>query len=281
MKIITTITEMQTLSDSLRMQGRKLGFVPTMGSLHEGHLSLMRRARKENDIVAASIFVNPTQFGPQEDLERYPRDAEGDRAKCDSVGVDYLFMPATAEMYPDKQAVFVTIGGVSEMLEGASRPGHFTGVATVVAKLFNIVQPHKAYFGQKDYQQCVVIKRMASGLNLPVEIVMMPTVREPDGLAMSSRNSYLSEEERLAAASIWRALGAVEHLFRFGMRDSEALKKAVRDVLLQVTGLAIDYLEVVDAVSLVPLASAGQAAVMLVAVRLGQARLIDNIILGG
>ena len=281
MNVIMTITEMHSLADAQRMQGKKIGFVPTMGFLHEGHLSLMRRARKENDVVVSSIFVNPTQFGPQEDLERYPRDAEGDRQKCESAGVDYLFMPAASEMYPGKPAVLVTIEGISEVLEGAIRPGHFTGIATVVAKLFNIVHPHTAYFGQKDYQQGVVIKRMVSGLNLPVEVVVMPTVRESDGLAMSSRNTYLSADERLTAASIWRALGAVEHLFRFGIRDPEALKKAVRDLLLKVPDLTIDYVEVADTDSLMPLATIAQAAVMLVAVRLGKTRLIDNILLGG
>ena len=183
--------------------------------------------------MVASIFVNPTQFGPNEDLDRYPRDAEGDRAKCEAAGVDVLFMPQASEMYPEKPVVFVTVEGVSEVLEGAVRPGHFRGVATIVAKLFNIVQPHRAYFGQKDFQQCVVIKRMVAGLNLDVEVVVLPTVREQDGLAMSSRNSYLGTEERRVASTIWRALSEGERLFRTGLRDAAALQNAVRSVLTQ------------------------------------------------
>ncbi len=200
MKIITGISNMQSFADSLRSQGRTIGFVPTMGFLHDGHVSLMGRARQSCDIVVASIFVNPTQFGPREDFSRYPRDVEGDRKKCEAAGVDVLFMPAAAEMYPEKPSVFVVVEGLSDVLEGAIRPGHFRGVATVVAKLFSIVKPHKAFFGQKDYQQCAVIKGMVKGLNLDVEIVVMPIVREKDGLAMSSRNSYLNVDERRKAA---------------------------------------------------------------------------------
>jgi pantoate--beta-alanine ligase len=277
MKIITTIAEMRSLSASHRMQGKKLGFVPTMGFLHEGHLSLMRRARQENDIVVASIFVNPTQFGPKEDLDRYPRDAEGDQAKCEASGVDVLFMPQVSEMYPEKPIVFVAVEGVSDVLEGALRPGHFKGVATVVAKLFNIVQPHRAYFGQKDFQQCVVVKRMVTGLDLDVEVAVLPTVREQDGLAMSSRNSYLSAEERRAASTIWRALSEGEQLFRTGLRDATALQNAVRSVLLREPGISIDYVEIVDPDSLLPLAAIESRTVTLVAVRVGRTRLIDNL----
>lgn len=277
MKIITTINEMRSFSESHRMRGRKLGFVPTMGFLHEGHLSLMRRARQENDILVASVFVNPTQFGPSEDLDRYPRDAEGDRAKCEASGVDALFMPQALELYPEKPVVFVTVEGVSEVLEGALRPGHFRGVATIVAKLFNIVKPHRAYFGQKDFQQCVVIKRMVAGLNLDVEVSVLPTVREQDGLAMSSRNSYLNEAERRAAAVIWRALSEGERLFRTGQRDVALLQSAVRGVLTQEPGLPIDYVELVDPDSLLPTAVVESRTVILVAVRVGRTRLIDNL----
>jgi pantoate--beta-alanine ligase len=277
MKIITTIAEMRSFSGSHRMQGRKIGFVPTMGFLHAGHLSLMDRARRENDVVVASIFVNPTQFGPQEDLDRYPRDAEGDRAKCEKAGVDALFMPQAAEMYPEKPVVFVTVVGVSEVLEGAIRPGHFRGVATVVAKLFNIVKPHRAYFGQKDFQQCVVIRRMVAGLDLDVEVVVLPTVREQDGLAMSSRNSYLDGEERRVAGTIWRALSEGERMFRTGQRDAAVLLSAVRTVLLQEPGLLIDYVEIVDPHNLMPQAVVGNRTVILVAVRAGRTRLIDNL----
>ncbi len=277
MKIITTINEMRSFSESHRMRGRKLGFVPTMGFLHEGHLSLMRRARQENDILVASVFVNPTQFGPSEDLDRYPRDAEGDRAKCEASGVDALFMPQALELYPEKPVVFVAVEGVSEVLEGALRPGHFRGVATIVAKLFNIVKPHRAYFGQKDFQQCVVIKRMVAGLNLDVEVAVLPTVREQDGLAMSSRNSYLNEAERRAAAVIWRALSEGERLFRTGQRDVALLQSAVRGVLTQEPGLPIDYVELVDPDSLLPTAVVESRTVILVAVRVGRTRLIDNL----
>lgn len=277
MKIITTINEMRSFSESHRMRGRKLGFVPTMGFLHEGHLSLMRRARQENDILVASVFVNPTQFGPSEDLDRYPRDAEGDRAKCEASGVDALFMPQALELYPEKPVVFVAVEGVSEVLEGALRPGHFRGVATIVAKLFNIVKPHRAYFGQKDFQQCVVIKRMVAGLNLDVEVAVLPTVREQDGLAMSSRNSYLNEAERRAAAVIWRALSEGERLFRTGQRDAALLQSAVRGVLTQEPGLPIDYVELVDPDSLLPTAVVESRTVILVAVRVGRTRLIDNL----
>lgn len=277
MNIITTIAGMRSLSDSFRMQGKRLGFVPTMGFLHEGHLSLMRRAREENDIVVASIFVNPTQFGPNEDLDRYPRDAAGDRAKCEASGVDVLFMPQASEMYPEKPVVFVTVEGVSEVLEGALRPGHFRGVATIVAKLFNIVKPRRAYFGQKDFQQCVVIKRMVAGLDLDVEVVVHPTVREQDGLAMSSRNSYLSEEERRVAGTVWRALSEGERLFRIGQRDAIALQSEVRGVLMREPGLSIDYVEIVDPDSLMPQAVMESRSMIVVAVRVGRTRLIDNL----
>jgi pantoate--beta-alanine ligase len=276
MKIITSISEMQSLVESLRRQGRTIGFVPTMGFLHEGHLSLMRRARQECDTVVVSIFVNPTQFGPREDFERYPRDEEGDRKKCESAGVDIIFMPSAAEMYPEKPEVFVVVEGISDILEGAVRPGHFRGVATVVAKLFSIVKPHKAFFGQKDYQQCAVIKRMVKGLNFDVEIVVMPTVREQDGLAMSSRNSYLSADERRAAAAIHRALRAGEQLVNAGIREPEKLTNKMRAVLREEKGLLIDYIEVADPDSLAPLEAVKEGMVVLVAVRLGRTRLIDN-----
>ena len=278
MKIIRTVSEMQSLARSLVKQGRTIGFVPTMGYLHEGHLSLMRRARQECDVVVASIFVNPTQFGPLEDFERYPRDEEGDRKKCESAGVDVLFMPAAAEMYPEKPVVFVAVEGITDILEGAIRPGHFRGVATVVAKLFNIVLPAKAYFGQKDFQQCAVIKRMVKGLNADVEIVVLSTVREQDGLAMSSRNSYLNPEERHAAAIIYRAMSAAEQLIKAGVKEPEKVKNKATAVLKEVAGLLIDYVEVADPETLAPLSEMKGPAVILVAVRLGKTRLIDNML---
>jgi pantoate--beta-alanine ligase len=278
MQIITTISEMQSLAESLRKQGRSIGFVPTMGFLHEGHLSLMRQARQECETVVVSIFVNPTQFGPHEDFERYPRDEKGDREKCESAGVDILFMPSAAEMYPEKPSVFVAVEGIADILEGAARPGHFRGVATVVSKLFHIVKPHTAYFGQKDYQQCAVIRRMVKGLNLDVKIAMLPTVREQDGLALSSRNSYLTPEERRAAAAIYRALTAAEKLVRSGVREPEKLKNKMQAVLREERGVSIDYCEVADPESLVPCEVVQKSVVILVAVRLGRARLIDNIL---
>jgi pantoate--beta-alanine ligase len=277
MQIITTIPEMQSLAESLRRQGKTIGFVPTMGFLHEGHLSLMRRARQECDAVVASIFVNPTQFGPQEDFDRYPHDDEGDRAKCGSAGVDILFIPSAAAMYPEKPSVFVDVEGISDILEGAARPGHFRGVATVVSKLFHIVKPHTAYFGQKDYQQCAVIRRMVKCLNMDVKIAVLPTVREQDGLAMSSRNSYLGAEERRAAAAIYRALSSAGQLVKAGVKEPEKLKNKIQAVLQEERGISIDYIEIVDCESLVPRAVVQENMVVLVAVRLGRTRLIDNL----
>jgi pantoate--beta-alanine ligase len=279
MQIITAISEMQSLSESLRRAGKTIGFVPTMGFLHEGHLSLMRQARKYSDHVVVSIFVNPTQFGPAEDFERYPRDEEGDRRKCEAAGVDVLFMPAAREMYSAKPDVFVAVEGISEMLEGAIRPGHFRGVATVVAKLFHIVQPHKAFFGQKDYQQCLVIKRMVKGLNMDVGILVMPTVREKDGLAMSSRNSYLNAEERQRATAVHRALSAAEHLVNEGVREPEKLQNKMLAVLREEKGLVIDYVEITDAETFAPTAVVAPGTVILIAVRLGRTRLIDNLLI--
>ena len=279
MRIVTRISEMQSLADSIRNEGRSIGFVPTMGFLHEGHLSLMRRARQECEVVAVSIFVNPTQFGPAEDFDRYPHDEDGDRRKCESAGIDILFIPAATEMYPSKPTVFVTVERISDILEGAIRPGHFRGVVTVVSKLFNIVKPHKAFLGQKDYQQCAVIKRMVTGLNMDVEVVVLPTVRERDGLAMSSRNSYLNPEERRAAAVIPRALSSAEQLVKAGVNEPEKVKNKVLAVLREERGIVIDYVELVDQESLEPLASMQENAVILVAVRFGQTRLIDNYVL--
>jgi len=279
MQIITAISEMQDLADSFRREGKTIGFVPTMGFLHAGHVSLLQRARKECDVVVASIFVNPTQFGPNEDFDRYPRDEAGDRATCEAAGVDVLFMPTASAMYPGTPSVFVIVEGISDILEGAVRPGHFRGVATVVAKLFSIVKPHKAFFGQKDYQQCAVIKRMVKGLDMDVEVVVLPTVREPDGLAMSSRNSYLGAEERHKAAVIHRALSAAEQLAKTGIREPEVLKDKMRAVLREVKGIEIDYLEIADPESLAPLASTQDRMALLIAVRIGRTRLIDNLML--
>jgi len=279
MKIIAAITDMQSFATTLRREGKTIGFVPTMGFLHNGHLSLMRRAKDECDVVVVSIFVNPTEFGPMEDFNKYPRDSEGDRNKCECANADILFLPTQKEMYPEKPVTFVSVEGISEILEGSIRPGHFRGVATVVAKFFNIVKPHKAYFGQKDYQQCMVIKRMVKGLNLDVEVIVLPTIREADGLAMSSRNSYLSAEERRTAAILHRALTAAEALFRSGAREPEILRSRMRAVIQAEQGIAIDYCEAADTETLAPLIDAQSGMVLLLAVRLGKTRLIDNLLL--
>jgi len=279
MNVFTAIADMKSFTEALRREGRTIGFVPTMGFLHEGHLSLMRWARQENDIVVVSIFVNPSQFGPHEDLDRYPRDVAGDTKKCAAAGVDILFMPEAGEMYPEKPVVFVTVEGLSDILEGAVRPGHFRGVATVVAKLFNIVKPHTAYFGQKDFQQCAVVKRMAKDLNMDVDIIVLPTVREQDGLALSSRNTYLNPGERLAAASVSRALFVARDLIRANERDIEAIKQKMQSVLIGEPGLEIDYIEFADPDSLAPLRAVQDKNVLLVAVRLGNTRLIDNLLI--
>ncbi|OGW37493.1 MAG: pantoate--beta-alanine ligase [Nitrospirae bacterium GWD2_57_9] len=279
MKTITTIADTQSLAESFRREGKRIGFVPTMGFLHEGHLSLMRRARDENDIVVVSIFVNPTQFGPKEDLDRYPRDAEGDRNKCESTGADILFTPGVKEMYPEKPEVFVTVEDVSDRLEGAIRPGHFRGVATVVAKLFHIVKPHRAYFGQKDFQQCAVIRRMVKGLNLDVDVAVLPTVREPDGLAMSSRNSYLNADERRAATVLFRALSTARTLFLEGTKTPEKLKKTAKRIIEEEPEMIVDYVEIVDRETLAQVTTPGREMTLLVAAKIGKTRLIDNIML--
>jgi pantoate--beta-alanine ligase len=270
---------MRSLAEGFRKQGRTIGFVPTMGFLHAGHLSLMRSARQECDVVVASIFVNPTQFGPNEDYDRYPRDEKGDRAACEAAGVDVLFMPTAADMYPEKPIVFVNVEGISEILEGAIRPGHFRGVATVVSKLFNIVKPHKAFFGQKDYQQCAVIRGMVKGLDMDVEVVALPTVREGDGLAMSSRNSYLSADDRRKATAIHRALASAERLIKTGVKAPAELKHVMRSVLDEERGIVVDYIEIADPETLAPLSSAKDGMVLLVAVRIGGTRLIDNLVI--
>ncbi len=278
MQIVTTVKEMQSLAGALQSQRKRIGFVPTMGFLHDGHLALMRQARQEQDIVVASIFVNPTQFGPGEDLDRYPRDLEGDRAKCASVPIDILFLPEAREMYPAGAVSFVTVDGLSGVLEGAIRPGHFRGVATIVAKLFHIVKPHTAYFGQKDFQQCVVIRRMVRDLDMETAVTVVPTVREPDGLAMSSRNVYLSPAERRSAVSVSQALFAARDLVNAGTREPEKLKQKMRAVLAREQNIAVDYIEVADPETLESLEMVKIPLVILIAIRLGKTRLIDNLL---
>ena len=280
MQILTTIGDFRSALDNVRSAG-SLGLVPTMGYLHDGHLELVRHVREANGTVAVSVFVNPTQFGPDEDMLTYPRDIERDGLLLEEVGCDLLFYPAVEEMYPHGGAdIHVVPGKLAAVLEGASRPGHFRGVATVVAKLFNIVQPDKAYFGQKDGQQLVVIRQMVRDLDFPVEIVAVPTVREPDGLAMSSRNSYLSPDERTAATVLYRALMRAQELHLEGEQDAEVLRAAMSDVLASEPLAETDYVSVANAETLEEMVLVDSEAMVSLAVRIGGTRLIDNVLLG-
>lgn len=256
-----------------------MGFVPTMGCLHEGHLTLMRQARSECDLVVASIFVNPLQFGPREDFHRYPRDLARDTATAREAGVDILFTPETTAIYPPGFCTYVEVEGLTAGLCGASRPGHFRGVSTVVAKLFNIVRPHRAYFGQKDAQQLIVIRRLVRDLDLGIEVVAVPTVREPDGLAMSSRNSYLSPPERRSALALYRALQAARDLLAQGERSAAVVKQALAGVLAADPAVRVDYVAVVDADTLAEMEPVGGRVLVAVAAYVGQTRLIDNLVL--
>lgn len=276
MRVVFSVQEVRTFR---RGTPGTWGFVPTMGYLHEGHLSLIRRARAENDLVAVSIFVNPTQFGPHEDYNRYPRDLERDLRLLEPLQVDLVFVPSVEEMYPPGFQTWVIVEELSRPLEGASRPGHFRGVATVVAKLFNIVQPDRAYFGQKDAQQAVVIRRMVRDLNFPVEIVVCPTVREPDGLALSSRNTYLNPQERQAATILFRALQAAKARYEAGERDGERLREAMREVLRGEPLARVDYVSVADPETLEELSRVEGPAFLSLAVYIGNTRLIDNLLL--
>jgi len=278
-QVITGPAAMSAWSEAARARGERIAFVPTMGALHAGHLSLLSAARERGDRVVLSIFVNPTQFGPNEDLARYPRDLDGDLAKAASVGIDVAFVPAASDMYPPGSQTSIEVGEVAQGLCGGRRPGHFTGVATVVCKLFGIVRPHLAIFGEKDYQQLAVIRRMALDLNLPVEIAGRPTLREQDGLAMSSRNAYLSPDQRARALAIFEGLSAARGRFQAGERAAAEL---VGVALAKLEGRAdrIDYVEVRDADSLRPLERLGAPAVMLIAAYVGATRLIDNMRLG-
>lgn len=280
MRIIRSVSEMQAEALRLRREGKRPALVPTMGYLHEGHLSLVRRARTLGDVLVVSLFVNPTQFGPGEDLDRYPHDFARDRALCEEAGVDILFCPEADDVYAPDATVHVAEDKLSQVLCGASRPTHFGGVLTVVAKLFNIVLPHVAVFGQKDAQQLCLIRRMVRELNVPVEIVAGPIVREPDGLAMSSRNQYLSDEERVEATCLNRALRQVETLFLEGTREADALRHVLREVIAGAPAGRLDYAEIVDLDTLDPVEGRiHRPALAAVAVRFGQARLIDNVVL--
>ncbi len=280
MKIVSDIAKMQELSRQARAGGLRIGFVPTMGYLHEGHLQLLRRARALSDVVVVSIFVNPTQFNRRDDFESYPRDEKTDRALLEVEKVDILFEPRVGDVYSCGAATSVKVDGVSEGMEGAFRPGHFDGVATVVAALFNMVRPDLAVFGEKDYQQLQVVRRMTADLHFPIEIVAAPTVREQDGLAMSSRNARLSSRQREQAPVIYRALLAGEALFASGNSDAAAIKDAALRELQSCSGLDVEYVEVADGCSLKPVAEAASGCVLAVAASFGDVRLIDNRILG-
>ena len=275
--LTTNLATVQALTDC----PRPLGLVPTMGALHEGHLALVRRAREDNATVAASIFVNPTQFGPQEDLSTYPRDMDRDLSLLEAEGVDLVYAPTPEEVYPPGYDTWIEPGALAERLEGAARPGHFRGVATVVAKLFNVISPDRAYFGQKDGQQLAVIRQLVRDLDMGVEIVAVPTVRDADGLALSSRNAYLTPEQRAAAPVIYRALSEAERRRKQGETDAEGLRKAVRAVLESEPLLeGIDYVSVADAITLEELERVDGPAMISTGVRLGKTRLIDNVVLG-
>ena len=278
MKVVETVEEMVALSRQVR---RPSGLVPTMGYLHQGHLSLVARARKDNETLIVSVFVNPAQFGPQEDLGSYPRDLKRDLALLEAEGTDIVFTPSPEEVYPPGYDTWVEVERLTQRLEGMARPGHFRGVATVVAKLFNIVRPDRAYFGQKDGQQAVVIRRMAADLNMGVQVVVLPTVREPDGLAMSSRNVYLTPEQRRAAPVLYRALGHARDLWQCGERGAERLRQEVRCILEgEPLVERVDYVSVADADTLEELDTVDRPAMLSLAARIGRTRLIDNILLG-
>jgi pantoate--beta-alanine ligase len=279
MKICKTIDDMRAASRSARRAGKRLGFVPTMGALHEGHLSLVRAAKAKCNVVAVSIFVNPLQFGPSEDLAKYPRTFGRDAELLEKEAVDILFVPASEEMYPAGAVTYVTVEGLSEKLCGKSRPGHFRGVTTVVAKLLHIVEPDMAFFGQKDAAQTTIIRRMVRDLNLPVEIVVCPIVREPDGLAMSSRNAYLSPQERKSALVLHRSLTEVKSRFDQGERVAIKLIAVGEQVLAQEPAVRLDYFEIVDPSTLDPTQELTSSALVAIAAFVGNTRLIDNILL--
>jgi len=280
MKIINSVAQMQSFSESLRVQGKKISFVPTMGYFHEGHLDLMREARKIADCLVVSIYVNPTQFGPKEDLSKYPRDFDRDYQMAQSVNVDVIFNPSDKEMYPENYQTYVNVEKVTGNLCGLSRPGHFRGVTTVCCKLFNIVKPHVAVFGKKDYQQFITIKRMVADLNLDLEIIGLATVREADGLAMSSRNVYLKENERPSALNLINSLKLAQKLYDNGERKSSIILDEVTKLIKSTPYAAIDYVKICDTTTLTDVAEITAEAVIAMAVKVGTTRLIDNHVFG-
>ncbi len=278
MKVTKTIKSVRKLVKSARDKGKKTGFVPTMGALHIGHISLIEKAAKECDFVVVSIFVNPTQFGPGEDFKKYPRPFKNDLDICRKAGVDVVFAPSPQEIYPGENLTWVNVEKLTEPLCGRSRPGHFRGVATVCAKLFNIVTPDIAYFGQKDAQQAIVIKRMVADLNMPLKIVVCPTVRRADGLAESSRNKYLSERQKRDATYIYKALKKCESLIKAGTKNSKTIIGEMKKILNEVPSIKIEYISIVDAETLQELKEIRGKVLAAVAVKIGSTRLIDNIV---
>jgi len=278
-KIIRSVESMKKLSDGFREKGLSIGFVPTMGYLHDGHLSLVKEAKRQNDLVVVSIFVNPTQFGPREDLKKYPRDLKRDLKILSKYKVDMVFHPSAGEMYPDVYKTCIEVKGLSDKLCGASRPGHFKGVTTIVAKLFNIVKPDTAYFGEKDYQQQVIIKKMVKDLNMGVKIVSMPTIREKDGLAMSSRNKYLNKDERAKALVINKALKFAKVLVKSGVKSSARIRAAMTKLMRTAKYLKIDYVSICDPETLDEKRTVKGKTLIATAVYVGRTRLVDNIVI--
>ena len=278
MQTIEKVEEMRAICLGLRQAGKAIGLVPTMGAYHEGHLSLIRESRKRDEVVIVSLFVNPIQFGPSEDYCGYPRDLEGDKAKASSLGVDYLFVPSPEAIYPKGFSTYVLVEGLSDKLCGVSRPGHFRGVTTVVAKLFHLTMPNRAYFGQKDAQQAMIFGRMVADLNWDIELVILPIVREADGLAMSSRNAYLSGQERQEAAVLFRALRWAEETIRKGDREAQRIREGMSRMIASMPTARIDYAALVDAESLEGVEKVEGKVLLALAVRFGEARLIDNLV---
>ncbi len=279
MRVVTEARDMTAAVKEWRASGKTVGLVPTMGYFHQGHLSLMRRAREENDIVVVSLFVNPLQFGPREDLDVYPRDFQRDRELAEEVGVDCIFYPSVEEMYPQPFLTTVRVGKITEVMCGKSRPGHFEGVTTVVAKLFHIIPADRAYFGQKDAQQVRVIQKMVEDLNFDIEIRVCPTVREKDGLAASSRNVYLSEEERQRATLLYRSLQEAQRMIERGERKAEVVERRVRELLEGQPGIDLEYLAIYDNIDLEPLEILQGEVLVALAARVGKTRLIDNVLI--
>jgi pantoate--beta-alanine ligase len=277
MRLLTSIKKMQKLSLSLKRQGKKISFVPTMGALHKGHLSLVKRAKKLGDFVVVSIFVNPTQFSPKEDYKKYPRDLKKDKELLQKAGCDLIFAPKVKDIYPVGYLTYVNVEELSDKLEGASRPGHFKGVCTIVAKLFNIVQPDYAIFGQKDAQQAIIINKMTEDLNFPVKIIVCPTVREKDGLACSSRNSYLDAEERDQAKILYQSLKLGEKMIKAGEKNPLKVIKKITEMIKQVPLAKIDYIALTDTRTLEPVRKIKGELLLSLAVKFGKTRLIDNL----